>query len=77
MMSPSVWLPGPMFLGGGRFFCLWLHVPSEGSLSSVVSGWGGLSLSERPPYGEEWAARILLEYFLVHISVNFVKKNIF
>ena len=45
MMSLSVWLPGPMFLLGGRLY-LWSHVPSGRSLSrgSLL----GRSLSGRP-----------------------------
>ena len=31
MMSPPVWLPGPMFLLPG--ICAWSHVPSQGSVS--------------------------------------------
>ena len=69
MMSLPAWLPGPMFLLV-RSLSL---VPCSfwGSLSRGVSIQGvslsSGSLCQRPPpqYGEEWAVRILLEYFPV------------
>ena len=66
----------PSVHGGGSLYdvtsCLvaWSHVPSRGvSVSGPMFLRGGLCqgepLDRDPPYGEEWAVRILLECILV------------
>ena len=67
----GVSVSGPMFLLRG--LCLWYHVPSGGSFSRgglpdkrpPLHLWTETPPGQKPPYGKERAARILLECILV------------